>query len=314
MILATKDFISNCRYLKKKIRNHKCNDYKNQKKQLENNYIDICINLIFELKADLIKVSSGFVILENFFTDSVIYYTSTYNEMYYNYKEKIEDIKNKTPNAKGVYSLWVKCFNTYKEVALLQEQYVKIFSTLKHNLKNFQGHRTTKKGDKYKRVFQLPLTATLPANKIEYTNDFGKLYEIISYTYEVKTLEDLFNISIYQLSLQKNFIIRCKYCHKYSITNRKNKIYCNKNCVSAFSLKKSKENESKAATYYSTLSNKYRHTKAYKKANEELKLIHNQYKTKQIDDETFENMLLDLEKKVKATCIVKRGRPPKKKQ
>ena len=46
---ATKKLVTNCRYLKKKFRNKRSNDYNKQKKELEDNYIDTCINHIFDI-------------------------------------------------------------------------------------------------------------------------------------------------------------------------------------------------------------------------------------------------------------------------
>lgn len=307
LTIKTKEYITNCRYLKKKIRNQKSNDYKNKRKELEDNYTDTCINIIFELKTHLMKISTSFVILEEFLTNSVIYYISTYNKMYYDYKERIENLKSKGHTAK----IWLKCFNTYKEVALMEEQYSKIFTTLKHDLKIIQGHYKTKTGEKYKRVFQVPLTVKLPSSEVVYSNDFSRLYEPISYTYEITKLEDLLNISLYQLSLQKQFIIRCKNCNKYSISERKDKIFCDRNCKGSFTRKNNRATQDKISRYYSILSNRYRHSKIYEKANIKLKTIYNQYRTKQIDDKTFMAMLCKLDKNVKNTYNVKRGRPKK---
>ena len=307
--METKSLVTNCRYLKKKFRNKGSNDYNKQKKELEDNYIDTCIEHIFNLKTELMKISTSFAFLEEFLTNSIIYYTSTYNQMYYNYKELIK--KSIKEHSKSHLKIWIRCLNTYKEVPLMEKQYLKIFDTLKKELNKNQGYRKTKAGDKYKRIFKLPLSANLPSSEIEYTNDFGRDYEIVSYTYEIKSLEDLLNISVYQLSLQKKLIIRCKNCNKYFIANRKNRIFCDKNCKSAFSRKRVIDSQNQAVQYYSKLSNKYRHSKIYEKSNIELKNLYKEYKAKNIDDTEFMNMLLNLDNKVQSTYNVKRGRPKK---
>lgn len=154
----------------------------------------------------------------------------------------------------------------------------------------------------------------LPSANIYYKLDGFKCATPYKYIYAIETIQDLFNVTIYQLSLNHKVIIKCKNCGKYLIPDRTDRQYCiNTNCKNRYMSRKSMENSSMAYQQYRTLYNRYKNTKTYKKDFEELKKIYyNQYKTKQIDDETFMTILLDFEEKVKSTYNLQRGRPKKK--
>lgn len=156
------------------------------------------------------------------------------------------------------------------------------------------------------------IQTTLPVAKIEYKLDGFKFPTPFKYIYDIKSVKDFFNVTIYQLTLNHRVIIKCKNCGKYLIPDRTDRQFCNQNCKWRYMSRKSKERESKVYEYYRKLYNRYKNNKTYEKVFQELKNIYyDKYVTQQITDDDFLKILLDFEEKVSHTYTIKRGRPKK---
>ena len=107
--------------------------------------------------------------------------------------------------------------------------------------------------------------------------------------------------------------MKCKYCGKYSVPERTDKMYCDIDCKQAYFRKQSEKNNTDIYIYYRELYNRYKNTKAYAPIFEEFKTLYKDCKSKQLDDEEIIRILTKFEKDVKSKYTVKRGRPKKNK-
>lgn len=167
------------------------------------------------------------------------------------------------------------------------------------------------------------IETTLPTAKIEYQIENFTSPKPFKFTYEIRSLKDLFDVTIYQLSLSHQAIIKCKNCEKYFIPPiefnektgkskkiRNDKVYCSYKCKWQY---KSRNRSKDAITiYYEKLRKRYNNNITYHEELEKLKTLYKDCKSKQLDDETIMKILTDFDENVKNTYSVKRGRPPKK--
>lgn len=214
---------------------------------------------------------------------------------------------------KSVYSTF-KIINSCFKKLLEEFHYVKKFidnsfiSTNKNKSKGFSFTETS-----------------LPSVKIEYMlDDNFKSPKPFKYTYEIKNLRELLDITIYQLSLTHQPILKCKNCEKYFIPLikfdeklgknkriRDDMLYCSDNCK--WQYKSKNRNVEETTLYYEKLRKRYNANPTYHKELENLKALYQDCKSKQLDDEEIMRILTKFEKDVKSKYTVKRGRPKKNK-
>ena len=302
--------------------------YIKEKEKIDEELFQNCY-LIFEKLLD--KVKALHPKLSIFELYSLDYMKRTYED----YKNDIKYLKAeliKLNNALHHYEentkLHIGIYNTIKETEKKLEEkdnidyllhqlatpvarYIDEWFRAKQLIENTFIHSDKTRNNKFSGIHTL-----LPATNIEYKADRVKYPIPFRYTYEITYIDDLVNVTIYQLILNHKVIIKCKNCGKYLIPDRTDKIYCDNedDCKFAYNRRKHEENCTEAYKYYRKLYNRYKNTKSYSKELEELKSIYyNKYRTKQIDDDTFMNILLDFEQNVKNNNPLKRGRPSKRK-
>lgn len=66
----------------------------------------------------------------------------------------------------------------------------------------------------------------LPKPSIQYSSDGYRFPIPVKYTYKIDTLQDLFYVTIYHLSMEHKIIRKCQGCSKYFIPSRTNELFC----------------------------------------------------------------------------------------
>ncbi len=301
------------------------NSYITERKKLEEKLKNTCYTIFEKLLCKLEKLYPKLIIFHKCALDYM-------EESYISYQNELKDLKEtfvKLEKSKNRGGKMMSFYLNYKEQ--LQEKdnieyllyrlskavadFVNDFLEGKQLIENAFIHSEETRNNKFSGIM-----ATLPSTKIDYKLDGFKCATPYKYIYEIKNVQDLFNVTIYQLSLNRKVIIKCKNCGKYLIPLRTDQIFCttdplsNISCKNRYWTKRRKENASATYIYYRQLYNKYKNTKVYEKVFEELKSIYTEkYITKQVDDEEFMQILFDFENKVNSTYKVKRGRPKKNK-
>lgn len=295
-------------------------DYTSERKNLEEEIKRCYLSMLMKLLTKLEKQIPKLAIFRHCALDYI-------NDAYRDYETGIKTNKEALDYLepiKDFTEINIKNYNRIQSVLqkqetidyLLQEltkavwKFANDFLKGKQLIENSFIHNDNTRNNKFSGI-----QAVLPVAKIDYALDGYKCPTPYKYNYEIKTVEDLFNVTIYQLTLNRKVIIQCKNCGKYLIPDRTDRQYCPEtNCKNLYMSRKSRENSSIAYNYYRTLYNRYKNTKTYKEDFEKLKSIYyNQYLTKQIDNETFMKILTDFEENVKTTHNLKRGRPKKNK-
>ncbi len=293
-------------------------DYIDERNKLDKKIKDTCYSIFETLLNDFEKFNPKLVIFREWALGLMNeYYRNRYKSELENLRGLIRDYEH-SPKPKTKLEM---AYSQAKEelpvidtipyiLQVLSEsvlEFINDFENGRQLLDNAFIHSSETRNNKFSGT-----QSVLPTTTIEYKVDNFKFPTPFKYTYQLKNVEDFFNVMTYQLSLNHKVVIQCKNCGKYLIPARTDQIYCSENCKWRYMTRKSKENESETYSYYRKLYNRYKNGKTYEKEFEELKSIYyNQYKTKQIDDKTFMQLLLDFEQKVKSTHTTKRGRPKK---
>lgn len=155
--------------------------------------------------------------------------------------------------------------------------------------------------------------AYIPTARIDYKTDSFKFPRPYKYTYEIKCIEDFFNVTIYQISLNHKVILKCKNCNEYFIPKRTDQVFCTKKCKENYIYinMSSGAAKEKVNLYYAKLRKRYNNNPTYHEELEKLKNLYQDCKSKQLDDEETMKLLTNFEETVKNTYTVKRGRPKK---
>ncbi len=157
------------------------------------------------------------------------------------------------------------------------------------------------------------IQAYIPTARIDYKTDCFKFPRPYKYTYEIKCIEDFFNVTIYQISLNHKVILKCKNCNEYFIPKRTDQVFCTKKCKENYIYKNMRlgRDKEKVNLYYAKLRKRYNNNPTYHEELEKLKNLYQDCKSKQLDDEEIMKILTNFEETVKSTYTVKRGRPKK---
>lgn len=308
-----------------------------------------CITELFDLKEKLNKINPKLHILDCFIEQYIVHISENYDKLKNEYATKLADLKSAYPQKAKMpkeiktvilssgreiqtfetrramkninlrnklipqYKKIIKKLRILEETTFMADKYLRITNTLKTYFEEIIPlineaflHDKESRNNKYSGMH-----SNLPAVEIEYETEYVKYPQPTKYTYRFESLRQLTAICIYQLSLNHRVIIKCKNCGKYIVPDRTDRQYCNENCKWRYMARKSLENYSKAYEYYRTLYNRYKNNKTYSKEFGKIKSIYNNYKTKQIDEDTFFDMLTNIEKFVKQNYNVKPGRPRK---
>lgn len=291
--------------------------YIEERKELEKDIKSYCCDIIGKLLDNLEKLNPKLFIFRQCISEYMYKACSSYDNELEDLKKAIhslELIKNRNEKLEMVYLNQKQQLKEKDSIDYLLHllanavwKFVNDFLNGKQLIEKSFIHNDNTRNNKFSGI-----QATLPITKIEYKLDGFKCPTPFKYIYEIKSIEDLFNVTIYQLTLNRKVIIKCKNCGKYIIPDRTDRQFCNQNCKWRYMSRKSKERESKAYEYYRKLYNRYKNNKTYEKVFQELKNIYyDKYVTKQITDDEFLKNLLDFEEKVSHTYTIKRGRPKK---
>lgn len=256
------------------------------------NFNDFCVNIIFSFKDELINISEKLCILNTY----IYQFLKDFNDKY------LIEISKNNKEIEILHFTYKQFRRFFEKVKILMIEGKKLIDN------SFVFNEQTR-NHKFSKDY-----AILPSCKIEFITENVKFPHPFKYNYSLVYPKDIFIISIYQLVLNHKVIIKCKNCGKYSIPDRTHKQYCDKNCKSKYFTSTNKENEPTSYNYYRILYNRYKNTKTYKEDFDKLKTIYyNQYKTKQINEQEFMQILLDFEQTVENKYSLKRGRPKKNK-
>lgn len=321
------------------IRNKYKNDYNkyiNERKQLDIKLKNTCVSILQQLLYKIIRINPKLAMLRNYIGQYVYEFFEKYYKKFDSLKDDITQIKKKYPNISYKFNdtmtkkeyIQTDKFRHYT-ISLKQHDsifyiykgfcqfFFKLGNELYHGKNLIDNSFVSNNSCKGKK---LSITETfLPVAKIEY-----KSKKPFKFTYEIQSLQDLFNVTIYQLSLSHQPIINCKNCGKYFIPPiefdektgkskriRDDKLYCSEKCKSQYRNKHRDIQKEETTKYYEKLRKRYHNNPIYHKEHEKLKKLYHDCKSKQLDDEETMKLLTNFEETVKNIYTVKRGRPKK---
>lgn len=315
----------------KRLKKQNYQEYLEIKDKLDIDFNNKCITAILLLKKNLRAVCPKLVILNSEINHKINHFLLGYDNLLITQKEDLQKAQNGTFDLhyKIRENLTPEIFDKIKKerikisMSLLRRtESISIFLrrigeiALQYekeitNIKKLYDTAFIRNSDSRNNRFN-GKSFTLPKTTVNFNIDYGKTVHIDKFHYKITNLTDVAYATLYQLILNHKVVIKCKNCGKYLIPERTDKQYCDIDCKQEYMRNKTEENYPTVYQRYRTLYNRYKNNKTYKKAFEELKKIYyNQYRTKQIDNQTFMKILLDFEEKVKNSYTVKRGRPKK---
>ena len=130
-----------------------------------------------------------------------------------------ESITNKNMLSQDFYKNKIEQFidNIISEITEIQSSSENLFIKSKVAINEFDYEEITK----FNRE-----TLNLPQVTVNITN--AKKHAIVKYNYNVHTLKELNDITIYHLLTNRQQLIRCAYCHDFFIKKSNKERYCNK--------------------------------------------------------------------------------------
>ena len=320
------------------------NDY--NKYIIERQAIDIklrktLVSIFQQLLYKLVRINPKLGMLKNYVGQYVYEFFTEYPKGIEDLKGDINRIKKKYPNV------------SYKFANSLTEREQRQFNRLRHDIISLKRKNSihyifkrfciffSKLADEFRYGKKLidnsfiyngkrgkkfsSIETTLPTVKIEYDTENFNSPPPFKYTYEIQSLKDLFDTTIYQLSLSHRPIIKCLNCGKYFIPpiefnekagknkrTRDDKIYCNDKCKMQYRNRNRNKSKETVSELYNKLRKRYKASPIYAKELVKLKDLYDYCKSNQLTYEETYKKLTDFEEAVKLKYNVKRGRPPKR--
>lgn len=321
------------------IRNKYKDNYKkyiDERKLLDIKLKNTCISILQQLLYKIIRKDPKLAMLRNYIGQ----YVYEFFERYYKHLEWLKDDitkrKKKYPNISYKFNDNMtererRLTNRFRHSTISLKKYDSIFYIYKEffnfflklgnefyfSRKLIDNSFVSNNDNKGKKLSITEIF--LPVAKIEY-----KAKKPFKFTYEIYSLQDLFSVTIYQLSLSHQPIINCKNCKKYFIPPiefdektgkakriRNDRLYCSEKCKSQYRNRNRDIQKEETTRYYEKLRKRYHNNPIYHKEHEKLRKLYQDCKSKQIDDEEIMELLTNFEETVKSTYTVKRGRPKK---
>lgn len=322
---AKMDWRNKSKLLKKKFKK----DYLAKREKLDIELNNMCISILKRLLYQLNIITPELTMLENYIGQYIYeFYEKDYPNKIDELKQNIARLKERYPNI-SCNNANIKKYEKRATKRLYEDtRKLKSIDNISYKFKNIEKffnillndfkygkklieksfiHNIENRNNKFSGI-----TTLLPNAQIEYILDYNNQLKPYKYLYEIKSLADLFNVTIYQLTIHHKVVIQCKNCKKYIIPDRTDRVYCTDSCKGRYMTRQSKENESEIYGYYRKLYNRYKNNKTYKREFEEIKILYNKCIEDKLDDEEIVNILLEFEEKTKNAHTVKRGRPKKK--
>ncbi len=160
-------------------------------------------NFSYNFYSTFLGTDMEFVLFKNDIKSKALY-TDT-NNIYYTKLYKFIENKNSISTAEDIKDVCIIFINALKEQLLYLQQI--LINTDKEQSNNDEQFG-------------------LPKVSVKFSNA-NKILKICEYTYQINSIQDFINVSIYHIILDNRKLLKCHQCGKYFISDvRNNEVYC----------------------------------------------------------------------------------------